>query len=176
MLEFIDKIVIPLLASLYGSMGYLGVGIAMAIESAMVPLPSELILPFAGFLVSDPSKLEPLTHGPWSFWLVVLAGTLGNTAGSLISYGIGAWGGPVCIDRRQAGDRAELNAWELIRQPLGHGDQPVDPAPNVSRENAVPIAVLVHRKAVAAPGYLGELDTYRGRPHHGFHARALQAS
>ncbi len=99
MLEFIDKIVIPLLGSLYGSVGYLGVAIAMAIESAMVPLPSELILPFAGFLVSDPSKLEPLTHGRWSFWLVVVAGTLGNTAGSLISYGIGAWGGRPFLER-----------------------------------------------------------------------------
>ena len=99
MLEFIDKIVIPLLSSLYGSVGYLGVAIAMTIESAMVPIPSELILPFAGFLVSDPTKLEPLTHGPWSFWLVVLAGTLGNTTGSLIAYGIGAWGGRPFLQR-----------------------------------------------------------------------------
>ena len=71
MLAFIDKIVIPFLDSLYGAVGYLGVLIAMAIESAMIPLPSELILPYAGFLVSDPSKLEPLTHGPWGFWIVV---------------------------------------------------------------------------------------------------------
>ncbi len=60
MLAFIDQIVIPFLDTLYGAAGYLGVGIAMAIESAMVPLPSELVLPYAGFLVSDPSKLEPL--------------------------------------------------------------------------------------------------------------------
>ena len=61
MLEFIDKIVIPFLDQLYGAFGYLGVLIAMTIESAMIPLPSELILPFAGFLVSDPTKIEPLT-------------------------------------------------------------------------------------------------------------------
>jgi len=72
-LEFIDKIVIPFLASLYGWLGYGGVMVAMAIESAMIPLPSELILPFAGFLVSDPTAIEPLTHGAWDFWLVVIA-------------------------------------------------------------------------------------------------------
>ena len=50
-LAFIDQIVIPFLNSLYGTVGYLGVMVAMAIESAMIPLPSELILPYAGFLV-----------------------------------------------------------------------------------------------------------------------------
>jgi membrane protein DedA with SNARE-associated domain len=71
----------------------------MAIESAMIPLPSELILPFAGFLVSDPSKIEPLTHGPWGFWAVVIAATIGNTIGSLIAYAIGAWGGRPFLER-----------------------------------------------------------------------------
>jgi membrane protein DedA with SNARE-associated domain len=99
MLAFIDQIVIPFLSSLYGSVGYLGVLIAMAIESAMIPLPSELILPFAGFLVSDTSQLEPLTHGAWSFWGVVIAATIGNTVGSLIAYGIGAWGGRPFLQR-----------------------------------------------------------------------------
>jgi len=98
-LAFIDQIVIPFLNSLYGAVGYLGVMIAMAIESAMIPLPSELILPYAGFLVSDPSQLEPLTHGPWSFWIVVIAATIGNTIGSLIAYAIGAWGGRPFLER-----------------------------------------------------------------------------
>ena len=65
----------------------------MAIESAMVPLPSELVLPFAGFMVSDAGQVEPLTRGPWSFWVVVIVATLGNTVGSLIGYAIGAYGG-----------------------------------------------------------------------------------
>jgi membrane protein DedA with SNARE-associated domain len=92
-LAFIDQIVIPFLNGLYGHVGYLGVALAMAIESAMIPLPSELVLPYAGFLVSDPSQLEPLTNGPWSFWIVVIVATIGNTVGSLIGYAIGAWGG-----------------------------------------------------------------------------------
>jgi len=92
-LAFIDEIVIPFLNALYGAAGYVGVMVAMAIESAMVPLPSELILPYAGFLVSDPSQIEPLTGRPWSFWVVVVVATIGNTAGSLVGYAIGAWGG-----------------------------------------------------------------------------------
>src|SRR5664280_3301072 len=99
MLAFIDQIVIPFLASLYRAVGYLGVLLAMAIESAMIPLPSELILPFAGFLVSDPAKIEPLTNGPWSFWIVVVVATLGNTLGSLVAYAIGAYGGRPFLER-----------------------------------------------------------------------------
>jgi membrane protein DedA with SNARE-associated domain len=99
LLAFIDQIVIPFLNTLYGSVGYLGVMIAMAIESAMIPLPSELILPYAGFLVSDLTQVEPLTHGPWSFWIVVIVATIGNTIGSLIAYAIGAWGGRPFLER-----------------------------------------------------------------------------
>lgn len=99
MLAFIDRIVIPFLNTLYGAVGYLGVMVAMAIESAMVPLPSELILPYAGFLVSDTASVEPLTGGPWSFWIVVVVATIGNTIGSLVAYAIGAWGGRPFLER-----------------------------------------------------------------------------
>jgi membrane protein DedA with SNARE-associated domain len=98
-LAFIDEIVIPFLNDLYGAVGYIGVMVAMAIESAMVPLPSELILPYAGFLVSDPSQLEPLTGSTWNFWIVVVFATIGNTIGSLIAYAIGAFGGRPFLER-----------------------------------------------------------------------------
>jgi membrane protein DedA with SNARE-associated domain len=98
-LGFIDTFVIPFLNSLYGAVGYLGVLLAMGIESAMIPFPSELILPYAGFLVSDHTQLEPLTHGPWSFWIVVIVATLGNTLGSLVGYAIGAYGGRPFLQR-----------------------------------------------------------------------------
>jgi membrane protein DedA with SNARE-associated domain len=98
-LGFIDTFVIPFLNSLYGAVGYLGVLIAMAIESAMIPFPSELILPYAGFLISDPTQLEPITHGPWSFWIVVIVATLGNTIGSLVGYAIGSYGGRPFLQR-----------------------------------------------------------------------------
>jgi membrane protein DedA with SNARE-associated domain len=98
-LAFIDDIVIPFLNTLYGTVGYLGVMFAMAIESAMVPLPSELILPYAGFLVSDPTQIEPITGQPWNFWIVVIVATIGNTLGSLIAYAIGAYGGRPFLER-----------------------------------------------------------------------------
>jgi membrane protein DedA with SNARE-associated domain len=65
----------------------------------MVPLPSELILPYAGFLVSDQTQIEPLTHGPWQFWVVVVIATIGNTLGSLVAYAIGAYGGRPFLER-----------------------------------------------------------------------------
>jgi len=99
MLAFIDQIVIPFLNTLYGAVGYVGVMLAMAIESAMIPLPSELVLPYAGFLVSDPTQVEPLTKGPWGFWIVVAVATIGNTIGSVIGYYIGAWGGRPFLER-----------------------------------------------------------------------------
>jgi membrane protein DedA with SNARE-associated domain len=99
MLAFIDQIVIPFLNTLYGAVGYVGVGLAMAIESAMIPLPSELVLPYAGFLVGDPTQIEPLTHLRWEFWIVVLVATLGNTIGSIIGYYIGAIGGRPFLER-----------------------------------------------------------------------------
>ncbi len=98
-LAFIDQIVIPFLNTLYGAVGYGGVMVAMAIESAMVPLPSELILPYAGFLVSDPTAIEPLTQAGWNFWIVVTVATVGNTLGSCVGYAIGAWGGRPFLER-----------------------------------------------------------------------------
>jgi len=99
LLAFIDEIVIPFLNNLYGAVGYVGVMLAMAIESAMIPLPSELILPYAGFLVSDPSQIEPITGQPWNFWIVVVVATIGNTLGSLVAYGLGAYGGRPLLER-----------------------------------------------------------------------------
>lgn len=52
----------------------------MALESALIPIPSEITMPFSGFLVSQ-AKL--------SFWMVVIVGTLANLVGSLVAYYIG---------------------------------------------------------------------------------------
>ena len=92
MLEALDAIVLPFIDSLYATFGYLGVLIAMTIESAAIPIPSELILPFAGWSVSR-GLTEPLTGSAWTYWGAVVAGVLGNTAGSLVSYAVGAVGG-----------------------------------------------------------------------------------
>lgn len=93
MFDFLDGPVRQLVTQLYDAVGYLGVAIWVAIESVIIPIPSELILPFAGFLVGDGTAIEPITRQPWTLPLVVLAGTLGATTGALIAYGIGYWGG-----------------------------------------------------------------------------------
>ena len=98
MLDALDAYVLPFLDSLYAAFGYLGVVLAMAIESAAIPLPSELILPFAGWAVSR-GTVEPLTGVPWTYWGAVVAGVLGNTIGSLIAYAIGAYGGRPLLAR-----------------------------------------------------------------------------
>ena len=98
MLGFIDTAVIPFLHDLYAAVGYLGVFFAMVVESTLLPLPSELILPFAGFLISDHS-IEPLTHREWNFWVVVVVGVAANTTGSLCGYFLGAKLGRPFLDR-----------------------------------------------------------------------------
>lgn len=99
MFGFIDTAVIPFLDHLYGAAGYLGVFLAMVVESTLLPLPSELILPFAGFLVSDSTKIEPLTRTAWSFWPVVVVGVVANTTGSIFGYFLGMRLGRPFLDR-----------------------------------------------------------------------------
>lgn len=98
MIDALDQFVLPFIDSLYGRFGYIGVVIAMSIESAAIPIPSELILPFAGWSVAR-GVIEPLTQSPWTYWGAVLAGVIGNTAGSLVGYTVGAFGGRPLLDR-----------------------------------------------------------------------------
>lgn len=97
--DFLNGPVRDLVTQIYEAVGYLGVAMWVAIESVIIPIPSELILPFAGFLVGEGRAIEPISGGPWQFWLVVLAGTLGATVGALVAYAIGAWGGRPLIER-----------------------------------------------------------------------------
>jgi membrane protein DedA with SNARE-associated domain len=76
--------------------GYLAIFVLMALESACVPIPSEVTMLFGGALVSA-SFLAP--EQQLEFWPVVLAGTLGNLVGSWVAYGAGYAGGRPLIDR-----------------------------------------------------------------------------
>src|SRR2546428_13651142 len=98
MLQGLEGLATPFLESLYASMGYLGVVVAMTIESCLIPLPSELILPLAGWAVAR-GIAEPLTRGTWDFWPAVAAGVIGNTAGALLASGIGTRGGRPPLER-----------------------------------------------------------------------------
>jgi membrane protein DedA with SNARE-associated domain len=97
--DFLDGPVRDLVTQVYATVGYLGVALWVAIESVIIPIPSELVLPFAGFLVGEGRVLEPLTGQPWNLVLVTAFGTLGATVGALIAYAIGALGGRPLIER-----------------------------------------------------------------------------
>lgn len=88
---------------MYDAVGYLGVAVAVALETIVAPIPSEVILPMAGWKVSqsaaDASILEPLTNLPWNLPLAVAFATAGSVAGAVVGYGIGAWGGRPILDR-----------------------------------------------------------------------------
>src|SRR5574344_57220 len=71
-------------------MGVLGITLLMAIESCNIPLPSEAVLPFAGFLVSK---------GEFNFHIAAIAGALGCVLGSVPSYYIGYFGGRTFVEK-----------------------------------------------------------------------------
>ena len=79
-----------LVISLIESLGYLGIFLGMTIESACIPLPSEVIMTFAGFVVNE---------GKLSLTNIILAGILGNLLGSLITYYIGLKGARPLLEK-----------------------------------------------------------------------------
>ncbi len=82
--------------------GYPGVFILMTMESMVFPVPSEAVMPFAGFLIEQQT---------FTFWQVILASTLGSIVGSLISYYIGYYGGMPFV--KKFGKYALLDVEEL---------------------------------------------------------------
>jgi len=88
---------------MYDAVGYLGVALAVALETIVAPIPSEVILPMAGWKVSqsaaDASIVEPLTNLPWNLPLAVAFATAGSVVGAFVGYAIGSWGGRPILDR-----------------------------------------------------------------------------
>src|SRR5436189_1458530 len=86
LLEILSGIIVAIISTL----GYSGIVLLMAIESACIPLPSEIIMPFSGYLVST---------GQMNLWLVALAGAVGCVLGSLVAYWVGMKGGRPLIEK-----------------------------------------------------------------------------
>ncbi|MFH1221112.1 MAG: DedA family protein [Candidatus Eisenbacteria bacterium] len=86
MIEWLSNLVIGMIKA----SGYGGVFFTMAIESACIPFPSEVIMPFAGFVVSE---------GKMTLWAITMAGALGNLFGSIVAYLVGAYGGRPFLER-----------------------------------------------------------------------------
>jgi membrane protein DedA with SNARE-associated domain len=84
--EYVSSLAIYLIETL----GYWGVFIGMTLESACIPLPSEIIMPFAGFVVYE---------GHMTLWGITLVGALGNLFGSLIAYFVGLKGGRPLLEK-----------------------------------------------------------------------------
>ena len=84
----IEVVLLEFITAVYHAMGWPGVVLLMAVESAAIPFPSELIMPLAGWLL--------VQDRGGSVWLVVLAGfygALGNLLGSLLAYWVALKGG-----------------------------------------------------------------------------------
>jgi membrane protein DedA with SNARE-associated domain len=89
----LEKIIAPIAAwiiAVISAGGYLGVAALMAIESACVPLPSEIIMPFAGYLVST---------GRFDLLMVATAGAIGCNLGSIPAYEVGKRVGRPFVER-----------------------------------------------------------------------------
>ena len=84
MIEHILTTLAGVITAVIAGGGYPGLALLMAVESACVPLPSEIIMPFAGYLVST---------GRFSLVLAATAGALGCNIGSVVGYEIGKRGG-----------------------------------------------------------------------------------
>jgi membrane protein DedA with SNARE-associated domain len=85
-IEILSTFIIAVISTL----GYAGVVLLMAIESACIPLPSEVIMPFSGYLVYT---------GRFNLWLVAIAGAVGCVLGSLVAYWVGLRGGRPLIEK-----------------------------------------------------------------------------
>jgi len=92
-MNLFDAVIEPVGAwvmNVISTLGYAGVVVCMAIESACIPLPSEIIMPFSGSLVAT---------GRFDLWLVSLAGAFGCLVGSVVAYAVGYYGGRPFIER-----------------------------------------------------------------------------
>jgi membrane protein DedA with SNARE-associated domain len=90
MISAILEILAAFIISVISQTGYLGILLLMAIESACIPLPSEVIMPFSGYLVFT---------GRFRLAGVALAGALGCNLGSLVAYYVGSWGGRPLVEK-----------------------------------------------------------------------------
>jgi membrane protein DedA with SNARE-associated domain len=86
----IIEILTGFIVAVISTLGYAGIVLLMAIESACIPLPSEVIMPFSGYLVYT---------GRFNLWWVAVAGAVGCVVGSLIAYWVGMYGGRPLIEK-----------------------------------------------------------------------------
>lgn len=92
--QSVELWIVDFLRTLMETVGWAGVVLAMAVESANVPLPSEVTMPLAGWMLVRDRGL-----GMTGLLLAGFYGALGNTLGSLVNYYLGRWGGRPLLSR-----------------------------------------------------------------------------
>jgi len=93
-MEALEQSILDFINNVYDFMGWPGVVVLMAIESACIPLPSEIIMPLSGWML-----VEKAGHGPWFTVVAGLYGALGCTVGSAVAYWVGRWGGRPVVEK-----------------------------------------------------------------------------
>ena len=93
-MTLLEQQVLAFIAATYNLMHWPGVVALMAVESACIPVPSELIMPLAGWMLIKEQSL-PVTHT----LIAGVYGALGNTIGSVIAYAVGMWGGRPLLEK-----------------------------------------------------------------------------
>ena len=93
-MQAIEEQIVFFLQNLFQTMGWPGVVIAMTIESACIPLPSEVTMPLAGWMLVQAQGLSQGFLLIAAFW-----GAVGNTLGSILTYWIGAVGGRPFLEK-----------------------------------------------------------------------------
>ena len=94
-MQGIEQQVVAFLTNLLQSIGWPGVVVIMALESANIPIPSEVTMPLAGWMLVQARGLTTID----SIWMGGLFGAIGCTLGSVISYALGYWGGRPLVQR-----------------------------------------------------------------------------
>jgi membrane protein DedA with SNARE-associated domain len=93
-LSGLESALIGLIQNWYLATGFFGIMLAMALESCCVPLPSEIVMPLAGYYVAAKPQIFGSSHDTLLLLFgVALAGTVGCLIGSAVAYGIGIAGG-----------------------------------------------------------------------------------
>jgi membrane protein DedA with SNARE-associated domain len=121
MVARIIEILSGFIVATISALGYSGVVLLMAIESACIPLPSEIIMPFSGYLVYT---------GRFNLWAVGVAGAFGCVVGSLLAYWVGLRGGRPLIESTAASSCSRATTWT----------SPTAGSPGTARSSSSPAA------------------------------------
>ena len=160
MIEHILLVLAGFIKAVISSLGYPGIVVLMGIESACIPLPSEVIMPFAGYLVYQ-GRFS-------SLFVVATMGAIGCNLGSVLAYEVGAYGGRPLIERFGKYilmNRHDLDVSERFFQKYGVWTvvlAPFIPAPSplfymAAGEAGMPFVLFIVADLIGTLAYIGAI-------------------